>query len=172
MATYLFSWDDLSTKAEARFKDFLIKKYHIDWVNNAKLEKIDDGKTIQVASGGNSLFLVLNDKKTEATLIICDGKIDKLKVAEKNGKLNIYNEIHILCPSCKKDFLEDLEKELRCKNCGYFIEKPKSAPSAPVVFAKSMGLVIIYIIPLIFIYGIMIIIYYYILRDIYRIFFY
>ena len=105
---YLFSWDDLSTKAEARFKDFLIKKYDIDWVNNAKLEKIDDGKTIQVAGGENSLFLVLNDKKTEATLIICDGRIDKFEVEMENEKLNIYGLENELI----RRIIEDIEQQI------------------------------------------------------------
>jgi hypothetical protein len=105
---YLFSWDDLSANAEARFKDFLIKKFDIDWVNNAKLEKVDYGKVIQVADGENSLFLVLNDTKENATLIICDGRIDKLKIEMENDKLNIYgleNELIIR-------ILEDIEQQI------------------------------------------------------------
>jgi DNA-directed RNA polymerase subunit RPC12/RpoP len=171
MATYLFGWDNLSTNAEARFKDFLIKKYRINWVNNAKLEKIDDGKTIQLADEENSLFLVLNDNRTEATLIICDGIIDKLKAVDENGELNIYNDT--LCPKCGKDFLEDLENELRCKNCGFSLGKtrPLEAKEAFKTLIAIFGGIIFYITPLLVIYGIIIIIFYYILVDIHIILF-
>ncbi len=91
---YLFSWDDVPGNDSERLIDFLIRGYDIDWVKTAKIEKIDDGKTIRVSIGKNSLSLRLNDEKTSVHLTIDDGRTNEFTAMMngqiKNGKLNVY----------------------------------------------------------------------------------
>lgn len=83
----LFSWEDIPGNDSEILLDFLKKKYGIDWVKTAK---IDDGKIIKVTAEKNYLLLSLNDEKTEVSLLIDDGRIDKFKAKTENGKLNVY----------------------------------------------------------------------------------
>ncbi len=87
---YLFSWDEIPGNDSVRLIDFLKQNYSIDWVKKAKIEKIDDGKTIKVSIEKKSLSLKLNDEKTEVNLKIDDCKADKFIVKTENCKLNIY----------------------------------------------------------------------------------
>ena len=64
--------------------------YGIEWAVDAEIDAIEDGRTIQVCAESNSLFLVLNSSKTEAILIIDDGRIDKLIADTEGGELSIY----------------------------------------------------------------------------------
>src|SRR3972149_1946642 len=86
-ATYLFSWEDIPGNDSEILLDFLKKKYGIDWVKTAK---IDDGKIIKVTAEKKYLLLSLNDEKTEVSLLIDDGRIDKFKAKTEHGKLNVY----------------------------------------------------------------------------------
>ncbi len=86
-ATYLFSWENIPGNDSEILLDFLKKKYGIDWVKTAK---IDDGKIIKVTAEKKYLLLSLNDEKTEVSLLIDDGRIDKFKAKTENGKLNVY----------------------------------------------------------------------------------
>lgn len=92
---FWFSWDDLGNQGndDVKLRQFL-QLYNIDWVNTASIERIND-KTIRVWNGIplsliHSLSLTLNDEKTNAILIIDDGRTDKLNAKRENGKLNIY----------------------------------------------------------------------------------
>lgn len=100
---FLFSWDEIPGSADARLIEFLKQRFYIDWVKTAKIEKIDDGKTIKISTDKNYLSLTLDDEKTHVTfngektyiqyvnLIIDDGRPNILIIAEmENGKLNIY----------------------------------------------------------------------------------
>ncbi len=91
---YLFSWEDVPGNDSGRLIDFLIRGYDIDWVKTAKIEKIDDGKTIRVSTGKNSLSLRLNDEKNSVYLTIDDGRANEFTAMIngqiKNGKLNVY----------------------------------------------------------------------------------
>jgi hypothetical protein len=86
----VFCWDKIPEKDNGKLIEFLIEKYGIDWAKNAEIEKIEDGKTIQVCTEKNSLFLVLNSSETESILIIDDCRIDKLIAAKEKDELNIY----------------------------------------------------------------------------------
>ncbi len=92
---YLFSWDEIPENGSVRLIDLLKQNYSIDWVKTAKMEKIDDGKTIKVSIEKNSLSLKLNDEKTEVNLKIDDGRTDKFIVKKENGKLNIYGDFDV-----------------------------------------------------------------------------
>ncbi len=88
----LFSWDAIPGNDNGRLIEFLIQKFGIDWVKTAKIEKIDNDKTIRVSTEKNFLSLSLNDEKTEVNFKIDDVKTDKLIVKIENGKLNIMTD--------------------------------------------------------------------------------
>jgi len=39
---YIFNWDEIPGKDDDHLKEFLKKDFCIDWVENAKIEKIDE----------------------------------------------------------------------------------------------------------------------------------
>lgn len=82
---YLFSWDD-----DVRLMNFLKQNYGIDWVESAKNEKVDDGKTIKVSNEKNYVSLKLNEEKNEVKLKIDNGRTDRFIVRSEDGNLNIY----------------------------------------------------------------------------------
>ena len=87
---YLFSWNKIPGNDDERFIEFLKQNFSIDWVKTAKIEKIDDDKTIKVSTEMNSLSLRLNNEKTKVNLQIDDDRTDEFIVKTENGKLNIY----------------------------------------------------------------------------------
>lgn len=94
--TYLFSWDEISGEDNERLIEFLIQKFGVDWVKIAKIEKIDDGKTIKVSNENNYLSLILNEKNKDKKIInvyikeIEDDRTYEFKTKAENGRLNIY----------------------------------------------------------------------------------
>ncbi len=90
LLSYLFRWDDIPGNDNGRLIGFLKKRFGIEWVENAKIEKIDDGKTIRLSFENNFLSLKLSDDKTKVRLKIDDGRADKFITKTENGKLNIY----------------------------------------------------------------------------------
>ncbi len=97
---FIFSWDEIHGNDKERLIEFLVKKYCIDWVKKAKIEKIDNGRTIKLYSENNSLSLSLNNEKTRVNLKIDDGgRIDEFAATTENGKLNIYDDG--LCKVCR-----------------------------------------------------------------------
>ncbi|VVB55532.1 Patatin-like phospholipase [uncultured archaeon] len=85
----LFSWDEIPGNDSKRLIDFLKKNYSIDWLKTAKIEKIDDNKTIRASVEGNYLSISLNNEKNKANLKIDDGRIDEFIAETENGTLNI-----------------------------------------------------------------------------------
>jgi len=53
--SYVFSWEKIPGKDEGSLIDSLTKKFGFDWVKDAKIEKIENGKTIKVSGEKNSL---------------------------------------------------------------------------------------------------------------------
>ena len=88
---YLFSWDGIPGNDNERLIEFLKQNFGIGWVKTAKIEKIDNDKTIKVFTGKNYISLKLNDKKPEVNLSIDDGRTDKFVVIIENSELNIYD---------------------------------------------------------------------------------
>lgn len=90
---YLFSWDDIPGNDNGRLIGFLKQNFSIDWVEKAKIEKINDIKTIRLTTEKNYLLLRLNDEKTMVNLKIDDGRADRFITKMENGKLNIYESL-------------------------------------------------------------------------------
>jgi MinD-like ATPase involved in chromosome partitioning or flagellar assembly len=89
---YIFCWDELPGRDEEILIEFLTENAGMEWARTAKIEKIDNGKTIKIYTDKNSLSLVLDDKEIEVIQDI-DGIItDKFTAKKENGKLNIYKE--------------------------------------------------------------------------------
>ncbi len=85
---HLFCLDEITTKDNHKFFKFL-RNFGINGLT-AKIEKIDDGRTINISSEKNFLSLILNDEKTKVTLKINDFKTYDFIVKTENGKLNVY----------------------------------------------------------------------------------
>jgi|GEM_PF-3504834 len=88
--SYLFSWDEVPGNDSGRLIEFLKQNYGIDWAKTAKIDKIDNDKTIRVSTEKNCLSLKLNPEKTKVNLIINNSKANEFIVEMKNGKLNLY----------------------------------------------------------------------------------
>jgi len=86
---YLFTWDDISGDNNGEFKKNLRIILGIDWINDAKIEKIND-KTVRAYTEKNSLSLILNEKKTKVSLKGYDVRNCEIIAETKNDKLNIY----------------------------------------------------------------------------------
>ncbi len=80
---YLFCWNDVP-KSNKKFIKFLKDDLKIKWANNAKIEKIDDGKIISVTNENNSLLLKLDKTKKKVSLEGSD-KIYKLQDVRMMG---------------------------------------------------------------------------------------
>ncbi len=86
---YLFGWDKIPGNDNWRLEGFLLQNFGIDWVKKAKIEKIDDGKTIKLSAENNHISLKLNNEKTRVNIEIDDGRTDEFIVKKENGELNI-----------------------------------------------------------------------------------
>ena len=87
---FLFSWDEIPGGDSNLFKKFLVKKFDVNWIMTAAIEKID-AKTIRASYESNFLLLRLNNEKTKAILTIDDGRTDKFTVRIENGETKIYD---------------------------------------------------------------------------------
>lgn len=93
---YIFRWDMIPRKHNKRLIHFLKKRFAIDWVISAKIEKTDDDATIRVYTETNYLLLKPNSDKTIVSVEIDDGRIEELVVKTKNGKLRLFGKIFVL----------------------------------------------------------------------------
>lgn len=89
----VFIWDDIPGKDNGKLIEFLKIRFGIDWIENAKIEKIDEGKTIRVYFKNNFLSLTLNEWKNRVNIKIDDGRTDEIVARTVNGKLYIYKEM-------------------------------------------------------------------------------
>jgi len=87
-----FSWNNIPGDGNERFIKLFRKCFDIDWVENAKIYKSDDGKTIHITDGENSAEITIYKKKGKTTLKICDGRVYDLEFKRENSKRNIYIE--------------------------------------------------------------------------------
>ena len=88
--SYVFRWGEIPGNDEGRLKNFLRREYEIGWIKNAKIEKIDNDKTIEVSSNEKSLLLKLNDERTEVELKNDHNKTIKFIAKMEKDTLNIY----------------------------------------------------------------------------------
>ena len=102
---HLFCWDDVPGTDSERLLRYLRTAHSISWTRDAKIQKIDDGKTIRVSKGDDSVRITLDEAKKEATLKFSDDTTQKLEIKEENGKLKICapgfleNDCQTLCHS-------------------------------------------------------------------------
>jgi hypothetical protein len=87
-----FSWNNIPGDGNERFIKLFRKYFDIDWVENAKIYKSDDGKTIHIIDGENSAKITIYKGEGKATLKISDGRVYDLEFKRENGKRNIYIE--------------------------------------------------------------------------------
>ena len=92
MAIFRFSWDKIPGKDNGKLKDFLKRKYTIDWGINPNIEKEDDRITIKIPGKEYLISLQINDEKTEVTCKIDEKEIGKLIAKTENCELNIYEK--------------------------------------------------------------------------------
>ena len=104
---YAFSWDEIPGNDEGRLKEVLVKTYDIDWVKNAKIEKIDKDEAIKVSTAEKSLTLRLNDEKTEVELEIGNDRAIEFIAKMDNDKLNIYPADNVGSAYCVHRYLVD-----------------------------------------------------------------
>jgi len=86
----LFSWTKIPGTDDERLKEFLKKRYHIDWVYTAGFVKSEDGKTINISKEDITLSLTLNDEESDVILKIDNIETDKFIAKKENGELKIY----------------------------------------------------------------------------------
>jgi TusA-related sulfurtransferase len=89
---FMFSWDNVPGKDSKRLIRSLMDDYNLGWAGNAKISKLDEGKIIHISKDKNSAEIMIDVKKKKATLKIRGGRTHILKVKNKNGKLNIYEQ--------------------------------------------------------------------------------
>jgi|GEM_PF-2220771 len=87
---YLFNWDEIQKYDDKRLLEFLAQKFGFNLAKTAKIEKIDDARTINVYTEKKYLSLKLNDEKTKVNLTIDDVQTESLIAKMEDGKLNIY----------------------------------------------------------------------------------
>lgn len=85
ITTYLFSWGEFSGLIE-----FLTHKLGIDWAKDAKIEKIDYGRTIRVYAEKNSLSIKL--ETINVNLKIDDDGTNEFIPKSANDAINVYDE--------------------------------------------------------------------------------
>lgn len=90
LKNYLFSWDEIPGNDSIRLINFLKKKFCIDWIKTARIEKIEYDKTIKVSTEKNFLLLSLNIDRSKLNIEIDDNRTDKLIVKTENDKINIF----------------------------------------------------------------------------------
>ena len=87
---YVFSWTKIPGTDDKKLKEFLVKKYHIDWVYTAGIAKIEDGKTINISKKDKTISLTLISEDSEVILKINNTETDRFTAKKGNGELNIY----------------------------------------------------------------------------------
>ncbi len=89
---YLFSWNKIPGDDDEKLMEFLKNYLDIDWIENAKIEKTDNGSSIRVYNGTNSLLLKLNDKNTLVSLKVNKNKTHEFTVKMEKNDINLYNK--------------------------------------------------------------------------------
>jgi len=113
----LFNWDEIIENDIC--KKYLIKNFHVEWLETAQIEKSDDGRSIKFYDEDNSLFFNLNNEKTKAILTINNFLTDEFIVKMEDNKPNLYkiDISYLLCvtPHC------DCLRPSKINNYFYFV---------------------------------------------------
>lgn len=89
--SYVFSWNDVPGNDETRLKEYLKKRYNLDWINNAKIEKTNGSKVINLISDNKYVSLQIQETELDINLTINDGRTDKFIWMAENSKQNVYS---------------------------------------------------------------------------------
>lgn len=89
---YLFSWGGIPGNDSQRLIRFLSDDLNINWVDNAKIIKTDDNRTIRIFTEEKSVEIILDENMEKALLKTSDVQTYNLQVRKDNGKLNIYKD--------------------------------------------------------------------------------
>lgn len=87
---YIHSWNEISRGNDKKFRDFLKCKLGINWVETAKIERLDAGRTVVLYNMNNNLSLKLDKSESVVVLELDDGKTYRLIPKMENDVLNIY----------------------------------------------------------------------------------
>lgn len=94
---YLFTWDEIPGNDSGELREFLIQEFGISWVENGKIEKIDNSRIIRVTAETNYLSLILNNEKTQVNLKIDDGRSAEFIAKDENDNIKIYIKCFEYC---------------------------------------------------------------------------
>lgn len=119
--SYLFSWNKIPGNDSYRLTEFLKQHFGLDWVETAKIEKIDSDNTIKICTEKNFLSISINDKKTKVNLKIDGDRTDEFNARIENGELNIYPHSFFFITNSKK--FEDLYEYLESYKNAYDVLK-------------------------------------------------
>lgn len=86
----LYSWEEIQENDGSLFRNFLIQNYGFEWVKGARIDKIDEGRTINVSYKNESLSLGLDKEIAKAILTIDNKTTDEFIVMKENDKLILY----------------------------------------------------------------------------------
>ncbi len=90
--TFIFCWDDVPGKDDAKLTEFLKTRFSLDWVDNAIIEKTVDSKVINLTSDNKYISLELvGDLSPDVKLKTSDGRTDTYILVFEKGKRNIYS---------------------------------------------------------------------------------
>lgn len=104
---YLFSWNDIPGDDNERLIGILKERFDIEWAVNAKIEKIDDVKTIRLSSENHYVSLKLTDDESKVILETDDDRTDQFIAKMEKDKLNIYQfDKYIELKETVKKYLE------------------------------------------------------------------
>lgn len=103
---YMFSWNQIPGKDNGRLIKYLSRNKYLsrtfgdDKFKTAKIDKIDDGKTIIVSTEKNSLSLKLNQEKTVINMTIEGDRTFEyaLEAKMENDELKIYRSHLMIVP--------------------------------------------------------------------------
>ena len=97
----IFSWDKVPGIDSNKLLGLLRKHPEIGLMENAKITKIENDRTIRIDSEEDPYEITLNENNMEAILkisyVTIDGKIDDIEIyaypfKEENGQINIYRD--------------------------------------------------------------------------------
>jgi hypothetical protein len=86
-----FNWNDVPGNDNGKLIKFLERRFGIDWIKAAKIEKTDADKLIIISSDMNYLLLKLNDDKTKVDLIINGDSTHEFTVKKSDDLRNIHD---------------------------------------------------------------------------------
>lgn len=93
---YLFSWDEIPGKDNARFIEFMSEKFKVKWIKIENIKKNNETKIIEIFGENKYVSLSLDNNDKKAILNINNKKQYELNVEKENDNLNIYDNIDLL----------------------------------------------------------------------------